>query len=405
MAIYLTTGKPGSFKSASLMESALKEIESGRLVYFCNFRNLKAEEYSLNIMDHFQDWVDVPDGALIIVDEVQEFTRDVPTNCKTEDLPKWMTLLEKHRHRGIDIHVVTQHPMFIHTHIRRLLEKHTHMQRVQGLPWSNKREWQQVCNEPENPLNCTIKSGCTTTVYKPNKKVFNYYESTVVDTHKFKIPTKLIKSMAIIGSLVTFAVWIGYPVAQKYLNLNDQPKTQSATQNPNAPLSPTLNNDASTLAGQYEIQAKINNCVEMMGLTFDQCKDLYDVEAREKRNAELQSKLKNDMDSIVVQYSANNPYQSFDVSYEVTAKPVFSGCVKFDGRYFGYSQQGTKLEVSKSDCQKLIDQGDRPFNYFSQQQQTVQNQQVINTEPNPIPANYDAEFIAKYHEAKRQGLI
>lgn len=67
----------------------------------------------------------------------------------------------------------------------------------------------------------------------------------------------------------------------------------------------------------------------------------------------------------------NKPYD-VDVSqiqYEVTAKPVFSGCIKKNGRYVAYTQQGTILhDMSQSDCKKLIDQGDRPFNYFAKQQ-------------------------------------
>lgn len=59
--------------------------------------------------------------------------------------------------------------------------------------------------------------------------------------------------------------------------------------------------------------------------------------------------------------------------------PVFSGCTKFNGKYYAYTQQGTKLNVSSEDCRKLIENGDRPFNYFasSQQQQSQQPQQQI----------------------------
>ena len=59
--------------------------------------------FPYQVLDHFKDWVDTPETSVIFIDEVQEFTRDVPTNCKTEDLPSWMTLLEKHRHEGKDI--------------------------------------------------------------------------------------------------------------------------------------------------------------------------------------------------------------------------------------------------------------------------------------------------------------
>lgn len=71
---------------------------------------------------------------------------------------------------------------------------------------------------------------------------------------------------------------------------------------------------------------------------------------------------------------AYNPVQPFDdqiqksVSYQVTAKPVFSGCIKKNGRYVGYTQQGTIIDVSQDDCRRLLENNERPFNYFAQDQ-------------------------------------
>ncbi|MFH4316623.1 Zonular occludens toxin, partial [Acinetobacter baumannii] len=60
------------------------------------------------------------------------------------------------------------------------------------------------------------------------------------------------------------------------------------------------------------------------------------------------------------------------IQYEVTAKPVFSGCMKKNGKYVAYTQQGTILhDVSQSDCRKLMEDGDRPFNYFQTQNRTA----------------------------------
>lgn len=366
MAIELITGKPGSYKSAYLMSVALKEMESGRLVYFCNFRGLKAEKYGLNILEHFNEWASVPDGSLIIIDEVQEFTRDVPTNAKTEELPQWMTLLEKHRHRGIDFKIVTQHPMFIHTHIRRLLEKHIHMQRVQGMPFSNRREWQQVCSDPENLDNASIKKGCTTTIYRPNKKVFDYYESTVIDTYKFKIPRKLLTSLSLVGGALAFVFWIGAPVFSKYINpTGDKEVVQQMAENPNAP-NPNF-------SAENQLKVNISKCIDQLNLTEQQCAEMYNPDLLAARHAELQESTGNHIDQIVIDYSPSDPFKPVQVQYEVTAKPVFSGCTKFNGRYYAYTQQGTKLDVDPSVCQRVIDDGDRPFNYFKNDQQLQAN--------------------------------
>ena len=83
---------------------------------------------------------------------------------------------------------------------------------------------------------------------------------------------------------------------------------------------------------------------------------------------------------------AYNPSQPFDdqiqksVSYEVTAKPIFSGCMKTGSKYQAYTQQGTKLEVSQADCQRLIENNDRPFNYFANNRSDMSSTEMQRSE-------------------------
>lgn len=345
MAIYLTTGKPGSFKSASTIEKALKIQTEGRVVYFCNFRGLKADEYQLNTIEHFKDWVLVPDGAVLFVDEVQEFTRDVPTNAKTEDLPDWFTQLEKHRHRGIDIYVNTQHPMFIHTHLRRLLEKHWHLQRTQGLPFANLRMWQQVCNEPEDIRNTSIKMGCTTSIYKPNKDVFKYYESTVLDTHRFVIPPKLIKYglLILLGLFVSVYLFSGF--IYKFLPSDNKQQSHSEQQS------------NQSLAQGVKV------------LSDEEVKQLSYVQSLEKELNELrEEQYKNQL----IEYNPNDPFKPMEYTYRADIQPVLSGCAMFANKCSCYTQQATKLDVSDADCKRYMS-GDKPFNPFLQVSTSEQN--------------------------------
>lgn len=77
------------------------------------------------------------------------------------------------------------------------------------------------------------------------------------------------------------------------------------------------------------------------------------------------------------------------------SKPVFSGCAKFNGKYYDmYGTRYKKLPVSKSDCVKLIEDGDRPYNYFKTEQsyeQVKQDSQAsnhlfrLNSQPETIP--------------------
>ena len=81
--------------------------------------------------------------------------------------------------------------------------------------------------------------------------------------------------------------------------------------------------------------------------------------------------------SYYVNYDPTKPYDTqISTNYEATAKPVFSGCVKYNGKYYAYTQQGTKLNVESSVCKRLIDDGDRPFNYFANNNQNQLTQQL-----------------------------
>ncbi|MDQ9028516.1 zonular occludens toxin domain-containing protein [Acinetobacter nosocomialis] len=363
MAIKLITAQPGSYKTAMMMELANKMSSEGRPIYLCNVRGLKpAIPFPYQVMEHFKDWVNTPETSVIFIDEVQEFTRDVPTNCKTEDLPPWMTLLEKHRHEGKDIFIVTQHPMFIHTHVRRLTSEHIHLVRNGNVPFAAKRSWGFVESDPDDFQKATFKNGCTTTIFKPNKEVFNWYESTVLDTHKFKVPTKLIKGIALVSGIIGFAVWIGYPVANKYFHMSDKQVTAKA---------PDLNTQPANPGSTKSIADQVKEQAALAGLTPEQYADLMHPD---KRNAELQAKNDVRMEKIAIQYNPNHPYDVdvTQIKYEVTAKPVFSGCMKKNGKYVAYTQQGTILhDVSQSDCRKLMEDGDRPFNYFQTQNRTA----------------------------------
>ncbi|EMA3576674.1 zonular occludens toxin domain-containing protein [Acinetobacter baumannii] len=389
MAIKLITAQPGSYKTAMMMEIASKMASENRPIYLCNIRGLKPEiPFPYQVLDHFKDWIDTPETSVIFIDEVQEFTRDVPTNCKTEDLPRWLTLLEKHRHEGKDIFIVTQHPMFIHTHVRRLTSEHIHLVRNGNVPFAAKRTWGFVESDPDDFKKATVKNGCTTSIYRPNKEVFNWYESTVLDTHKFKFPTKLIKTVSLLAALVGFSVYMGYPVFNKYFGSKEQ--EVSATD-----ISPQPNNSNMTLAEKAKLDAA------MAGLTPEQYADLMHPE---KRNAKLQAVNDVRMETIAVKYNPNRPYDmdTSQIQYEVTAKPVFSGCMKKNGKYVAYTQQGTILhDVSQSDCRKLMEDGDRPFNYF--QVQNNRPAQVNNAVPQvQVQPNYSSYQANNYVQPNLQ---
>lgn len=322
MAVNLVTGKPGSYKSAYVMSIIMNSLD--RPVYVCNFRglqidSLKALGVDIHILDDFSNWQDCPDKSLICVDELQEFSRNVATKAKTEDLPEHFTALEKHRHRGMDFYFITQHPMYIHTHIRRLLENHVHFQRSKGFPYSVKREWQSVCDRPEDMKNATPAMGCTVEMYRPDKKVFSFYESTVQDTHKLKVPKKLYFYGALIGFFLLLFLFLGSKTVSYLSGTTDRPSSSPA----------------SSVVSAVDPSSKLVDALP---------------DPPESPNSGLY-------------YDASKPfdYQPVDTR-QPSVFPTVSGVVIWDGKCHAYSQQGTTIDMTQDDCFKFFK--DRPFNYF-----------------------------------------
>lgn len=347
MAFMLITGKPGSYKTAFALDYMLKEKAKGRPCYICNVRGLK--DNSFYTLEKFEDWVNCPDGSVILIDEIQEFTRLVPTNAKTEDLPSYFTLLEKHRHRGIDFIVTTQHPVFVHTHIRRLAEMHIHFVRRKGLPFAVKKEWAETVSDPENPKNSAKNSGVISSTYRPNKAVFDIYESTVLDSHKMKFDRvyliKLLPVLLVLLGLLYLAPK-AYQRLVSYTNGTSY-ETQTDTAPVAAPLSQVNQTDQqSPSTPTIQVTVEDNECFLKTGISPQAC-------------AELRLK------GIPI-YDPNDPYAYNPIPQ---AKPVdfprVSGCVKWSGKYYAISQQGSKMpDVPESVCKTWLDDGIKPFDYF-----------------------------------------
>ncbi|QNW99613.1 hypothetical protein IC797_08900 [Acinetobacter seifertii] len=143
----------------------------------------------------------------------------------------------------------------------------------------------------------------------------------------------------------------------------------------------------------------------------------------EKRNQQLQQyqqqgaqEYQQRVQAYNVSYDINNPYDvQANQQYMATSQPVFSGCIKYKGKYYAYTNQGTRIKtINPEVCKRVIDDGDRPYNYFqkSQQQQYVQQQPIQpqavqhQSVSSDVARDYaDYELRAKYQAAKQQGLI
>lgn len=129
--IYLKTGKPGSGKTLRAVTEGMEFVAQGRKVYDLGINGLNHEATGIDPWPHdgFQAWEQAEPGSVLLVDECQQW---LPTRPTGSQVPAWIEALTRHRHRGIDIVLITQDPMLVDSFVRRLVHAHQHVIRMPG---------------------------------------------------------------------------------------------------------------------------------------------------------------------------------------------------------------------------------------------------------------------------------
>lgn len=136
--ITLLTGAPGAGKTALAVDMINEANAKGRAVFVYGLDGLKLAHVKLDEPNRWHELV--PDGALIVIDEVQAVWRPARAGSKVADD---VAALETHRHRGLDFVVTTQHPSLLHSNVRRLVGRHMHIQDF-GVLGRRVYEWSEV---------------------------------------------------------------------------------------------------------------------------------------------------------------------------------------------------------------------------------------------------------------------
>jgi len=210
--ITLITGTPGTGKTLRLVELLVEIRQSddpavrSRLIY-TNVNGLDESLGCLTLADFDPlRWMDLPDGCMIVVDECQDFWPARPSGSKR---PESVAALNTHRHRGIDLILLSQFPSLVDHDIRALVGCHYHGYRPRNLEHTQWYEW-SYC---ENHCQPKLKPIPEKKKFKP--ELFQLYKSTVENTHKpaswWPVIKKLILPVAlIVGGIGLFLPsWIG----------------------------------------------------------------------------------------------------------------------------------------------------------------------------------------------------
>lgn len=211
--IELITAVPGSGKTlytiAKITEKAKKE---DRQVYYSGIpltEEGRAATGWLELDDPLK-WFELPPLSIVIIDECQ---RIFPKRPNGAPVPKHVSQFETHRHLGIDVYLITQGPKLLDTHIRDLIGRHVHLNRIFGMQAAKVFGWDgcQIAPESNN-----VKANCLDVqrfIYP--KQVYSWYKSAEAHTHKVKIPRKVWLTLAaliftIVMCFVSFRLVAGF---------------------------------------------------------------------------------------------------------------------------------------------------------------------------------------------------
>jgi len=228
--LYLRTGLPGAGKTLN----AIREIDlehradpadpskrlhkdhdnpdlPPRTIYYYGIPDLKADRLKSKWVefDTPEKWFDLPDGSVIVIDEAQR----VFGNDGTRARPEKVTRFETHRHQGLDIHLITQHPSLLSTPVRKLVGKHINFIRPYGREKGIFRHEYEFCiDSPEKRVN--FKQAQEEKVAL-DPTYFGVYKSSTVHTHKpitpsyiKKLPLLITLALLPILLLVALGYWL-----------------------------------------------------------------------------------------------------------------------------------------------------------------------------------------------------
>lgn len=185
--ISLGTGLPGNGKTLFMLWYLKRKADKeNRVVYYHNVKDLNPDVLPNWRPFDPEKWFELPAGSLVLIDECQDIFGKKPNGA---NLPEHFTRLNTHRHLGIDLYLITQHPTLIDNSVRRLVGQHFHSIRKFGLQRATIYEWSSCSASPE-----AVSSQKTSVPikWKFPKEVFTWYKSAEVHTVKRAIPAKLI---------------------------------------------------------------------------------------------------------------------------------------------------------------------------------------------------------------------
>lgn len=196
--IELVTGTPGAGKTLYTLQYVKEKAEKeNRPVFYSGIPELTLSWTEIDPTK----WFEAPANSIVVIDESQRTFRPRGIGGK---VPECVERLETHRHQGIDLVLITQHPMLIESNVRRLVGRHFHVARRFGMKRATVLEFETCKDQPLAKAVDAVRHS-----WRYPKEAFGWYKSAEVHTHKARIPARL-WLLALIPVLLLYFGWSFY---------------------------------------------------------------------------------------------------------------------------------------------------------------------------------------------------
>lgn len=222
--IYLITGLPGAGKTLYCLSQVIPKIVApgGRRLIVGGVSDLLIEHEPMTVplwdpeaaVQRLDDrapseppldvetradtwWQWCRPGDLIVIDEAQRLFRPMASGRR---LPGHIAKLETHRHYGIDLVLITQHPQLLHANVRALIGSHQDVRRLFGTHNTVVYTWDH-CTNPDR------RASAQKAIVRHDKSVFKLYKSAEVHHKpKVKIPAVILLFPLVLVA-AAFLIW------------------------------------------------------------------------------------------------------------------------------------------------------------------------------------------------------
>lgn len=205
--ITLCTGLPGASKTLNTIKMVREDkMYQGREVYYFGIAELSPEFGWIELTkEEAINWWDLPDGSVIIFDEVYKL---FPLRGPSKEPPFHVAKMAEHRHKGFDFILIAQAATGqFDSFVRKVIERHYHFERKFGTSRVVCLEFQKCCDNVEDYHR---RQSAIKRTIKIDKSYFGKYKSTSINTMQSRLPWSKLAGLSALLIFVCGLFYVGF---------------------------------------------------------------------------------------------------------------------------------------------------------------------------------------------------